>query len=51
VEQQTFSQYASDITILVIKDDDMLPTPWGTQMWIQTENNERARSRGTLLGL
>jgi hypothetical protein len=31
--------------------DDTLPTPWGTQMWVQTENNESVRSRGTLPGL
>jgi hypothetical protein len=28
--------------------DDVLPTPWGIQMWIQTENNGRVRSRGML---
>jgi hypothetical protein len=24
-----------------------LLTPWGTQMWVQTENNKRVRSQGT----
>jgi hypothetical protein len=30
--------------------DDALPTPWGTQMWVQVEKKEKRRSRGTLPG-
>jgi len=30
---------------------DTFPTPWGTQMWIQTKNNGRVRSQGMLHGL
>ncbi len=29
---------------------DAFPTPWGTQMWVQIENNERAKNQGMLLG-
>jgi len=29
---------------------DALPTPWGTQMWVQTKNNERVKSRGAFSG-
>jgi hypothetical protein len=29
---------------------DAFPTPSGIQMWVQTKNNERIRSRGMLLG-
>jgi hypothetical protein len=31
-------------------NSDVLPTPWGTQMWVQIENNKRVKSQGTLPG-
>ncbi len=35
--------------VVGIKFGDALPTPWRTQMWVQTENNGKVRSRGILL--
>jgi hypothetical protein len=32
----------------MITSFDALPIPWGTQMWVQLEDNGRERSRGML---
>jgi hypothetical protein len=37
-----------DYNKIMVMDYDMFPTPWRIQMWVQIEDNGRARSRGTL---
>jgi hypothetical protein len=36
------------MVLKVLMVADTLPTPWGTQMWVQIENNRRVKSQGTL---
>jgi hypothetical protein len=41
----------ANFTLISAKSFEALPTPWGTQMWAQTENNGRIKSQGMFPGL